>query len=167
MHQLEIMHAVPGRMHCMGGEVAQPVVVVDYAHTPDALRQVLTALRSHLHGQLVCVFGCGGDRDSGKRPMMARVAESLADRIVMTTDNPRNEDPAGILEDMLAGLDQPGQARVIEDRAAAIRQAVLECGSGDIVLVAGKGHEAWQETKGQKIPFSDEATVSAALEVAA
>jgi UDP-N-acetylmuramoyl-L-alanyl-D-glutamate--2,6-diaminopimelate ligase len=167
MHQLEIMHAVPGRMHCMGGEVAQPVVVVDYAHTPDALRQVLTALRSHLHGQLVCVFGCGGDRDSGKRPMMARVAESLADRIVMTTDNPRNEDPAGILQDMLAGLDQPGQARVIEDRAAAIRQAVLECGSGDIVLVAGKGHEAWQETKGQRIPFSDEATVSAALEVAA
>ena len=167
MYQLEIMHAVPGRMQCMGGEVGRPVVVVDYAHTPDALKQALTALRSHLHGQLVCVFGCGGDRDSGKRPMMARVAESLADRIVITTDNPRGERPAAIIGDMLAGLEEPGQAQVVEDRAAAIRQAVLECGAGDIVLVAGKGHEAWQEMKGQKIPFSDEATVNAALEEAA
>jgi len=167
MYQLEIMRAVPGRMHCMGGEVGRPVVVVDYAHTPDALRQALTALRSHLHGQLVCVFGCGGDRDSGKRPMMARVAESLADRIVLTTDNPRGEQPAAIIGDMLAGLEQPGQAQVVEDRAAAIRQAVLESGAGDIVLIAGKGHEAWQEMKGQKIPFSDEATVTAVLEEAA
>lgn len=167
MHQLEIMRAVPGRMHCMGGDLAQPVVVVDYAHTPAALEQALTALRSHLHGQLVCVFGCGGDRDSGKRPMMARVAESLADRLVVTSDNPREEDPSSIIEDMLAGLEKPGQAQVIEDRAAAIRQAVRECGSGDIVLVAGRGHEAWQETKGQKVPFSDEAAVNAALEEAA
>lgn len=167
MHQVEIMRAVPGRMQCLGGEVTQPVVVVDYAHTPDALSQALTALRSHLHGQLICVFGCGGDRDSGKRPMMARVAESLADRLVMTTDNPRDEEPRSIIEDMLAGLEQPGQAQVIEDRAAAIRQAVLESGSGDIVLIAGRGHEAWQETKGQKIPFSDEAAVNAALEEAA
>jgi UDP-N-acetylmuramoyl-L-alanyl-D-glutamate--2,6-diaminopimelate ligase len=167
MHQLEIMRAVPGRMHCMGGEVTQPVVVVDYAHTPDALRQALTALRSHLHGQLVCVFGCGGDRDSGKRPMMARVAESLADRIVLTTDNPREEEPGAIIEEMLAGLEQPGRAQVVEDRAAAIRQAVLESGAGDIVLVAGKGHETWQETRGRKIPFSDEAAVNAALEEAA
>jgi UDP-N-acetylmuramoyl-L-alanyl-D-glutamate--2,6-diaminopimelate ligase len=167
MNQLEIMRAVPGRMQCMGGDVAQPVVVVDYAHTPDALRQALTALRSHLHGQLICVFGCGGDRDSGKRPMMARVAETLADRIVMTTDNPRGEDPSDIIKDMLEGLEDPGQAQVIEDRAAAIRRAVLESGSGDIVLVAGKGHEAWQELNGQKVPFSDEATVNAALEDAA
>ena len=99
--------------------------------------------------------------------MMARVAESLADRIVITTDNPRDEDPAGIIEHMLAGLEKPAQAQVIEDRAAAIRQAVLESGSGDIVLIAGKGHEAWQETKGAKIPFSDEAAVNAALEDAA
>jgi UDP-N-acetylmuramoyl-L-alanyl-D-glutamate--2,6-diaminopimelate ligase len=167
MYQLEIMRAVPGRMHCMGGEVGRPVVVVDYAHTPDALRQALTALRSHLHGQLVCVFGCGGDRDSGKRPMMAQVAESLADRIVITTDNPRGEQPAAIIGDMLAGLEQPGQAQVVEDRAAAIRQAVLGSGAGDIVLIAGKGHEAWQEMQGQKIPFSDEATVNAVLEEAA
>jgi len=167
MYQLEIMRAVPGRMHCMGGEVGRPVVVVDYAHTPDALRQALTALRSHLHGQLVCVFGCGGDRDSGKRPMMARVAESLADRLVITSDNPRSEKPAAIIGDMLTGLDDPDQAQVVEDRAAAIRQAVLESSAGDIVLVAGKGHEAWQEMKGQKVPFSDEATVNAALEDAA
>jgi UDP-N-acetylmuramoyl-L-alanyl-D-glutamate--2,6-diaminopimelate ligase len=167
MHQLEIMRAVPGRMHCLGGEVNQPVVVVDYAHTPDALQQALTALRSHLHGRLVCVFGCGGDRDSGKRPMMARVAESLSDRIIMTTDNPRGEDPSAIFTDMLAGLEAPGEAKVMEDRAAAIREAVLESGAGDIVLIAGKGHEAWQETKGMKIPFSDEAAVSAALEDAA
>ena len=167
MHQLEIMRAVPGRMHCLGGEVNQPVVVVDYAHTPDALQQALTALRSHLHGRLVCVFGCGGDRDSGKRPMMARVAESLADRIIMTTDNPRGEDPGAIFTDMLSGLEAPGMAQVTEDRAAAIRQAVLESGVGDIVLIAGKGHEAWQETKGKKIPFSDEAAVAAALDEAA
>ena len=167
MHQLEMMRAVPGRMHCMGGDAAQPVVVVDYAHTPDALQQALTALRSHLHGRLVCVFGCGGDRDSGKRPMMAQIAESLSDRIVMTSDNPRGEDPASIISDMLAGLKNPGQARVIIDRATAIRQAVRECGSGDIVLVAGKGHETWQEANGRRTPFSDEAAVHAALEDAA
>jgi UDP-N-acetylmuramoyl-L-alanyl-D-glutamate--2,6-diaminopimelate ligase len=167
LHQLEIMHPVPGRMHCLGGEPKQPVVVVDYAHTPDALRQALTALRSHLHGRLVCVFGCGGERDSGKRPMMARVAESLADRIVLTSDNPRGEEPTAIFRDMLAGLDRPAAAQVVEDRGTAIRQAVLGSGEGDIVLIAGKGHEAWQESKGLKVPFSDEAAVRAALEEAA
>ena len=167
MHQLEMMRAVPGRMHCMGGDAAQPVVVVDYAHTPDALQHALTALRAHLHGRLVCVFGCGGDRDMGKRPMMARIAESLSDRIVMTSDNPRGEDPASIIRDMQAGLENPAQARVILDRATAIRRAVQGCGPGDIVLIAGKGHEAWQEVNGRKIPFSDEAAVNAALEDAA
>jgi len=167
LHQLEIMHPVPGRMHCLGGEPNQPVVVVDYAHTPDALRQALTALRSHLHGRLVCVFGCGGDRDRGKRPMMAQVAESLADRIVLTSDNPRGEEPAAIFQDMLAGLDAPDAAQIVEDRATAIRKAILGSGEGDIVLIAGKGHEAWQESRGQKIPFSDEAAVRAVLEEAA
>jgi len=167
MHQVEIMHPVPGRMHCLGGEPGQPVVVVDYAHTPDALRQALTALRSHLHGRLVCVFGCGGERDRGKRPMMARVAESLADRVVLTTDNPRGEEPSLILDDMRAGLEQPDAAQVVEDRGSAIRQAILGCREGDIVLIAGKGHEAWQESKGQKIPFSDEAAVCAVLGEAA
>jgi len=167
LHQLEIMHPVPGRMHCLGGEPNQPVVVVDYAHTPDALRQALTALRSHLHGRLVCVFGCGGDRDRGKRPMMAQVAESLADRVVLTADNPRNEEPDAIFRDMLGGLRRPDDAQVVADRGTAIRQAILSSGEGDIVLVAGKGHEAWQESRGQKIPFSDEAAVRAALEEAA
>ena len=167
MHQIETMHAVPGRMRCLGGERNQPVVVVDYAHTPDALAQALTALRSHLHGRLVCVFGCGGDRDRGKRPMMAQAAESLADRIVLTSDNPRNEEPADIIRDMLGGLDRPQAAWVVEDRGAAIRRAVRESSEGDIVLVAGKGHEAWQESRGQRVPFSDEAAVRAALEDAA
>jgi UDP-N-acetylmuramoyl-L-alanyl-D-glutamate--2,6-diaminopimelate ligase len=110
------------------------------------------------------VFGCGGDRDSGKRPMMAQVAESLSDGILLTSDNPRGEDPLSIIRDMQAGLKNPEQARVVVDRATAIRQAVQECGSGDIVLVAGKGHETWQETNGRKVPFSDEAAVHAALE---
>ena len=167
LQQLEIMHAVPGRMHCLGGERNQPVVVVDYAHTPDALRQALAALRSHLHGRLVCVFGCGGDRDAGKRPLMGAVAEELADRVVLTSDNPRGEEPAAILRDIRRGMARPDQALVIEDRGAAIRRAIRESGEGDIVLVAGKGHEAWQESKGQKVPFSDEAAVRAALEDAA
>lgn len=167
MHQLEIMHPVPGRMHCLGGEHDQPVVVVDYAHTPDALEQALHALRAHLHGRLLCVFGCGGDRDAGKRPMMACIAESLADRLVLTTDNPRSEPSADIFRDMLAGLRAPKAACVVEDRGEAIRQAVAQSAAGDIVLIAGKGHEAWQEIRGQKIPFSDEAAVRAALEDAA
>jgi len=167
MHQIEIMCPVPGRMHCLGGEHDQPLVVVDFAHTPDALKQALTALRAHLHGRLTCVFGCGGDRDRGKRPIMAAVVESLADRVVVTTDNSRGEQPQNIFEDMLAGMKSPRQALVISDRGAAIRQAILESHSGDIVLVAGKGHEAWQETNGQRIPFSDEAAVRAVLEEAA
>jgi UDP-N-acetylmuramoyl-L-alanyl-D-glutamate--2,6-diaminopimelate ligase len=113
------------------------------------------------------VFGCGGDRDSGKRPMMAQVAESLADRLVLTSDNPRGEEPAAIFHDMMAGLDRPAAAQIVEDRGTAIREAVLGSGEGDIVLIAGKGHEAWQESKGQRVPFSDEAAVRAALEEAA
>lgn len=120
-----------------------------------------------MHGRLVCVFGCGGDRDSGKRPMMAQIAEALSDRVVLTTDNPRGEEPAAIIGDMLAGLDRPDEAMVIEDRASAIRHAVLASRPGDIVLIAGKGHEGWQELNGRKIPFSDEAAVNAALEEAA
>ncbi len=167
MHQLEMMHAVPGRMHCLGGEDNQPLVVVDFAHTPDALKQALTALRAHLHGRLTCVFGCGGDRDRGKRPLMAAVVESLADRVVVTSDNPRSETPQNIFQDMLAGMQSPGDALVIADRGSAIRQAILDSHAGDIVLVAGKGHEAYQESNGQRVPFSDEAAVRAVLEEAA
>jgi len=167
MHQMEMMHPVPGRMNCLGGDRGQPLVVVDFAHTPDALKQALTALRAHLHGRLTCVFGCGGDRDRGKRPIMAAVAESLADHVVMTTDNPRSEKPQKIFADMLAGMKAPANALVIADRGAAIRQAIRDCRPGDIVLVAGKGHEAFQESSGQRVPFSDEAAVRAVLEEAA
>lgn len=167
VHQLELMHPVPGRMHCLGGERDQPLVVIDFAHTPDALRQALTALRGHLHGRLTCVFGCGGDRDRGKRPLMAAVAEELADRVVLTNDNPRTESPEAIFADLMEGLNQPAEATVVPDRATAIRQAIRESRAGDIVLVAGKGHEEYQETNGQRLPFSDEAAVRAVLEEAA
>jgi len=167
MHQVEMMHPVPGRMHCLGGEHDQPLVVVDFAHTPDALRQALAALRAHLHGRLTCVFGCGGERDRGKRPIMAAVVESLADRVVVTTDNPRGEKPQDIFRDMLAGMKSPDKAVVIADRGAAIRQAILDSRAGDIILVAGKGHETCQEANGQRVPFSDEAAVRAVLEEAA
>jgi UDP-N-acetylmuramoyl-L-alanyl-D-glutamate--2,6-diaminopimelate ligase len=113
------------------------------------------------------VFGCGGDRDRGKRPIMAAVVESLSDQVVMTTDNPRGERPEDIFADMLAGMKAPGSALVISDRGAAIRQAIRDSRPGDIILVAGKGHEAFQESSGLRAPFSDEAAVRAVLEEAA
>jgi len=167
LHELELMHPVPGRMHCLGGDRGQPVVVIDFAHTPDALEQAEAALRAHLHGRLTCLFGCGGNRDRGKRPQMARIAEALADRVILTNDNPRDEAPGTIFAEMLAGMVRPQQATVIPDRGAAIREAITGCRPGDIVLVAGKGHEAWQECRGQRVPFSDEAAVRAALGEAA
>jgi UDP-N-acetylmuramoyl-L-alanyl-D-glutamate--2,6-diaminopimelate ligase len=163
LHQLEIMQPVPGRMMRLGGEQGQPVVVVDYAHTPDALQSALQAVRAHLDGKLVCVFGCGGNRDQGKRSQMGRAAELLADDVFVTSDNPRDESAARIIEDVLAGLEKPGKATVEPDRAAAIRQAIAKCKPGDVVLIAGKGHETWQEIGGQNIPFSDEITVRNAL----
>ena len=159
----QVQHSAIERVAIEGG----PAVVVDYAHTPDAVEKLVRTLRPLSRGRLITVFGCGGDRDRGKRPLMAQVAESLADRIVLTSDNPRNEEPAEILRDMLSGLDRPESALAVEDRGSAIRRAVCEAGEGDIVLVAGKGHEAWQESKGQRVPFSDEAAVQAVLEEAA
>jgi len=164
LHQLELMQPVPGRMMRMGGEPGQPVVVIDYAHTPDALECALRAVRSHLDGKLVCVFGCGGNRDKGKRPQMGRAAELLADDVVVTTDNPRFESANKIIEDVLAGLKAPGKVTVEPDRELAIQNAIANCSPGDVVLVAGKGHETWQEIGGQRIPFSDEATILNALE---
>jgi len=163
LHQLELMQAVPGRMMRMGGEQSQPVVVVDYAHTPDALESALQAVRAHLDGRLVCVFGCGGNRDQGKRPQMGRAAELLADDVFVTSDNPRDESANKIIEDVLAGLEKPGKATVEPDRATAIWQAIAKCKPGDVVLVAGKGHETWQEIGGQRIPFSDETAIRKAL----
>ncbi len=163
LHQLEVMQPVPGRMMRLGGESGQPVVVIDYAHTPDALEHALQAARAHLNGQLTCVFGCGGNRDQGKRPQMGRAAEMLADNVFVTSDNPRHESAGRIIEDVMAGFESPDRAIVEPDRAAAIQKAIENCQPGDIVLVAGKGHETWQEIGDQKIPFSDESTILTAL----
>lgn len=144
----------PGRLERFVG--ANDVrVVVDYAHTPDALANALTALRPHVTGELVCVFGCGGDRDAGKRPEMAREAEKLADRVIVTDDNPRGEDPRAIAQDILAGFTETAGVSVIHDRAEAIQSAIRSATPNDVVLIAGKGHEAYQEIAGQKYPFSD------------
>ncbi|MDX3896018.1 bifunctional UDP-N-acetylmuramoyl-L-alanyl-D-glutamate--2,6-diaminopimelate ligase MurE/UDP-N-acetylmuramoyl-tripeptide--D-alanyl-D-alanine ligase MurF [Pusillimonas sp.] len=137
-------------------DASEPMVVVDYAHTPDALHRALEALRDTAGsrgGRLICVFGCGGDRDKSKRPVMGRLAGQLADRVVLTNDNPRSEDPLAILDDILRGME--GQPLVEPDRAAAILQAVWQADPADVVLLAGKGHETYQETAGRRIPFDD------------
>lgn len=156
MAVLPKLQAPPGRMQALV-RAEQPLVVVDYAHTPDALQQVLTALRPHVGkgGKLVCVFGCGGDRDKGKRPLMAQVAEQLADRLLITDDNPRGEDPAVIRAEILAGLKVASQAEEYADRGAAIEQAIAQASAQDVVLIAGKGHEDYQEIAGVRHPFSD------------
>ena len=148
---------VDGRMNRLGGEGGAPLVVVDYAHTPDALEQALASLRAHTAGTLTCVFGCGGERDTGKRPQMAAIAERLADRVIVTDDNPRNEDGDAIVADILAGFAEPARVVVQRDRAAAIAQAIDGAGADDVVLVAGKGHEPYQDVGGVKHPFEDAA----------
>jgi UDP-N-acetylmuramoyl-L-alanyl-D-glutamate--2,6-diaminopimelate ligase len=154
---------VPGRMQRVGNGRELPQVVIDYAHTPDALDKALTALQglaAARGGELVCVFGCGGDRDRGKRPQMGAIAARLAGRVVVTTDNPRTEAPAQILADITAAAPA---ATVIEAREEAIRAAITEAGARDIVLIAGKGHEDYQEVNGVRRPFSDLAEARAAL----
>ena len=151
---------VPGRMQQFGGG-DKPLVVVDYAHTPDALEKVLATLREQTSGKLICVFGCGGDRDAGKRPLMGAITAKLADAVIVTSDNPRNEDPASIIQQVVSGITK---AYLMEpDRAIAIKQAVHLAHKGDIVLVAGKGHEDYQEIAGVKTPFSDAEVAIAAL----
>ena len=154
----EILSAVaapPGRMQRVDGPADQPSVYIDYAHSPAALEVVLGALRAHCGGKLWCVFGCGGDRDTGKRPIMGRIAERLADRVVITNDNPRSEAPDAIFADILAGFTSPAAATIIEDRGAAIAWAVRSAGPGDIVLIAGKGHENYQLIGAERLDFSD------------
>lgn len=155
--------AVPGRMERLGGGPGQPLAVIDYAHTPHALEQVLCALREHGGGRLWCVFGCGGDRDPGKRPLMGAAAERLADRVIVTDDNPRTEDPERIVGAILAGMRRPQEAVVIRDRRAAILRALAGAEPGDIVLVAGKGHEDYQIVGTERCPFSDRAVASEGL----
>lgn len=153
---------VPGRIEGFRGSNTQALVVVDYAHTPEALRQVLGATRAHTGGRLICVFGCGGDRDRGKRPLMAAAALELADRVIVTDDNPRNESPQLIVDDMLAGLSAGSRAavQVIHDRAEAIRAAIGEATRDDVVVVAGKGHEDYQIYGNEVRAFSDRAFVA-------
>jgi UDP-N-acetylmuramoyl-L-alanyl-D-glutamate--2,6-diaminopimelate ligase len=163
---LSRLQPIHGRMNRLGGD-GQPLVVVDYAHTPDALEQALTTLRAHTAGRLFCVFGCGGERDVGKRPQMGAIAERLADVAIVTDDNPRGEDGDAIVAAILDGFERRDGARVMRDRGAAIRAALSEAGDVDVVLIAGKGHEPYQEIDGVKHPFDDTAVARAALGVCA
>jgi UDP-N-acetylmuramoyl-L-alanyl-D-glutamate--2,6-diaminopimelate ligase len=162
IHALARVHAAPGRMETFGGANA-PLAVVDYAHTPDALRKALGAARAHCRGRLAVVFGCGGDRDPGKRPMMGAIAAELADDIVLTDDNPRTESPASIAAGIGGGIPAGKPFRIELDRARAIRDAILEAREGDVVVVAGKGHEDYQVYGQERRPFSDQKVVRAAL----
>jgi UDP-N-acetylmuramoyl-L-alanyl-D-glutamate--2,6-diaminopimelate ligase len=152
---------VPGRMEKVADD---PLVIVDYAHTPDALEKVLDTLRPVARqrgGHLVVVFGAGGDRDPSKRPLMGAAASRLADRVVITSDNPRSEDPARIIDAVAAGVSGAAQREV--DRRRAIAMAVREAAAQDVVLIAGKGHESYQEIAGRRLPFSDQAVAREAL----
>jgi UDP-N-acetylmuramyl tripeptide synthase len=149
-----------------GVNPGQPVAVVDYAHTPDALAKALQALRPlamQRGGQLWCVFGCGGDRDPLKRPLMGAVADQHADQIVVTSDNPRSEKMEAIISQILLGLEGVAAVNVQADRALAISQTLQQCQPQDVVLVAGKGHEDYQEIAGTRLPFSDRIEVGKAL----
>jgi UDP-N-acetylmuramoyl-L-alanyl-D-glutamate--2,6-diaminopimelate ligase len=160
---LAALTPVPGRMSRLGGGSA-PLVVVDYAHTPDALEQALTALRAHCRGALICVFGCGGERDAGKRPEMGAIAARLADRAIVTDDNPRGEDGDAIVAAIRAGMPADAAVSVQRDRAIAIAGAIAAARPGDVVLIAGKGHEPYQEIAGVRRPFDDRDVARAALE---
>lgn len=159
---LAAAEAPPGRLQRVDADTG-PEVLVDYAHTPDAVEAALRALRPHCSGELWCVFGCGGDRDPGKRPLMASAVERHADRIVITNDNPRNEDPARIIGAILEGLEDPAAATVIEDRATAIAWAIDNAAANDIVLLAGKGHEHYQLIGDERRDFSDYGAAAANL----
>jgi len=159
---LALCVAPPGRMESFGGGT-QPLVLVDYAHSPDALAKVLDAARAHARGRLICVFGCGGDRDPGKRPLMGGIAEAGADAAIVTDDNPRTEESGAIIAQVLAGMRDAAAAHVVPDRAEAIRYAIADAEAGDVVVIAGKGHEDYQIVGTEKRAFSDRETVQACL----
>jgi UDP-N-acetylmuramoyl-L-alanyl-D-glutamate--2,6-diaminopimelate ligase len=157
---------VPGRMERVRVRADQDIsVIVDYAHTPDSLENLLKASRPFISGDMICVFGCGGDRDRTKRPKMGKIAAELADIAVVTSDNPRTEDPERILQDILAGIPESVEPIVIADRSVAIRTAILQAKPGDGILIAGKGHEDYQILGTEKIHFDDREQAQAALEV--
>ena len=160
---LSEVEAPPGRMQRVAGAEDAPGVYIDYAHTPAALDHALRALRAHCRGKLWCVFGCGGQRDSGKRPQMGRIAERRADRVVVTSDNPRNEAPGDIIAGIVAGIAKPEAVTVIEDRGAAIAWAIQQAEPRDVVLLAGKGHEDYQLIDGARRDFSDYVAAEAHL----
>jgi UDP-N-acetylmuramoyl-L-alanyl-D-glutamate--2,6-diaminopimelate ligase len=159
VNRLALLRPIPGRMQKFGGH-QQPTIFVDYAHSPDALEKVLYASKGD--GRLWVVFGCGGNRDKGKRPEMGRIAESIADQVLITADNPREEEPEQIMQDILAGC-RSSKVRLIPDRMSAIMTAILEADIQDRIVVAGKGHENYQEIKGCKLPFSDAEAIKQSL----
>ena len=154
LDRLAVLSPVPGRLEHFGG-AALPDVYVDYAHTPDALNNVLSYLRGQCPGRLICVFGCGGNRDRTKRPQMGAIAASQASMVILTNDNPRHEDPQTIIDDILSGISNRSGVCVELDRGLAIAHAIRSAQAGDMILVAGKGHETYQEVAGQRYPFSD------------
>ncbi|RWR00536.1 UDP-N-acetylmuramoylalanyl-D-glutamate--2,6-diaminopimelate ligase [[Pantoea] beijingensis] len=160
------LQPVCGRMEVFHAP-AKPTVVVDYAHTPDALEKALEAARLHCRGQLWCVFGCGGDRDKGKRPLMGAIAEQFSDVVVVTDDNPRSEEPSAIVTDILSGLLDPGRARVLHGRAQAVTNVIMQAKENDVVLIAGKGHEDYQLVGNRRLDYSDRLTVARLLGVMA
>ncbi|MGA8259560.1 MAG: UDP-N-acetylmuramoyl-L-alanyl-D-glutamate--2,6-diaminopimelate ligase [Arenicellales bacterium] len=162
---LNRLSPVPGRMELFRSRGAGPTAVVDYAHTPDALARALQSVREHCRGELWCVFGCGGDRDRGKRPEMGRIAEKWADRVVLSNDNPRSEQPARIVADILGGMS--GEPQIILDRRRAIAEVLVAARRDDWVLIAGKGHETTQTIGERVIPFDDREVVSTCLGKAA
>jgi UDP-N-acetylmuramoyl-L-alanyl-D-glutamate--2,6-diaminopimelate ligase len=162
MQKLSSVNTVAGRMERFGDE-AQPMVVVDYAHTPDALEQVLQALREHCRHKLWCVFGCGGNRDTSKRPLMGEIAVRFADQIVITDDNPRHEDGDQIVADIVAGIKEQETIKVMRDRREAIDYAISNAQTDDVVLIAGKGHEDYQLVGDESLPFSDSKLVDEVL----
>ncbi len=160
------LQPVCGRMEVFSAP-GKPTVVVDYAHTPDALEKALEAARLHCNGKLWCVFGCGGDRDKGKRPLMGAIAEQYADIVVVTDDNPRTEEPAAIVADILGGMLDAGHARVVAGRAEAVTNAIMQAKADDVVLVAGKGHEDYQIVGNRRLDYSDRVTAARLLGVVA
>ncbi len=163
LHAISDIKTVNGRMMRFGGVQGLPLVIVDYAHKPEALNQVLAAFRAHCQGKLWCVFGCGGDRDRGKRPIMAAIAERLSDHICLTQDNPRTEDPDQIMNEMIAGLQNPLNAVIEFNRKNAIWNTIMNAKSEDCVVIAGKGHEEYQIFGTEKKHFSDREEVENAL----
>lgn len=164
LKQLAQVKPVPGRMQTLGG-YKKPLVVVDYAHTPDALEKVLQALRAHTEGKLLCVFGCGGDRDQGKRPLMAKIAEHWADLVIVTNDNPRHENPEDIAAQIMRGFTHPDRVKIALDRSKAIENSIQWAEANDCILIAGKGAERYQQIGDTKFRFDDVEQVNHYLDV--